>query len=159
MEHPFSVPKIVELDEVDQKVLSLLQENARITAKDIAEKVFLSSTSVSARIDRLIEKGVITGFRATINPLVLGYYTKAFINLTLEPAQKKDFYPYIAACPNVVQCSCVTGDYSMLIEVVFRNTVELDYFIGELQSFGNTKTLIAFSTSVEHRESYWQEDP
>ena len=44
-----------------------------------------------------------------------------------------------------------SGDYSMLLEVLFENTMELDQFIGELQHFGRTKTLIVFSTSVEHR--------
>jgi Lrp/AsnC family transcriptional regulator, leucine-responsive regulatory protein len=152
------IPVPLELDEIDRKILSFLQQNARMTAKEIAEKVFLSSTSITTRIDKLIEKGVISGFTAKINPLSLGYYTKAFINLTLEPIQKKEFYPYIASCPNVIQCNCVTGDYSMLIEVAFHNTLELDYFIGELQKFGSTKTLIVFSTSVEHRESYWVEE-
>ncbi len=154
--HKISNP--IELDEIDRKILGFLQQNARMTAKEIAEKVFLSSTSVTTRIEKLIGKGVITGFSARIDPLALGYYTKAFISLSLEPVQKKDFYPYIASCPNVIQCSCVTGDYSMLIEVAFHNTVELDYFIGELQKFGNTKTLIVFSTSVTHRESYWVEE-
>lgn len=52
---------------------------------------------------------------------------------------------------NVIECNCVTGDYSMLLEVLFESTMELDRFIGELQYFGRTKTLIVFSTSVEHR--------
>ena len=64
---------------------------------------------------------------------------------------KKDFYPYIKSCKNVVECNCVTGDYSMLLEVLFPSTDELDQFIGELQEYGRTKTLIVFSTSVEHR--------
>ena len=55
---------------------------------------------------------------------------------------------YIKKCKNV---NCVTGDYSMLLEVLFESTMELDRFIGELQYFGRTKTLIVFSTSVEHR--------
>lgn len=65
---------------------------------------------------------------------------------------EKDFYPFIQAIPNVIECNCVTGDYSMLIEVAFRSTMELDHFINELQQFGRTKTLIVFSTSVEHRD-------
>ena len=68
--------------------------------------------------------------------------------------QKKEFYPYIRSCPNVVECNCVTGDYAMLIEVLFRTTTELDHFIGELQHFGKTKTQIVFSTSVEHRDAF-----
>ena len=85
------------------------------------------------------------------NSSALGLYTKAFISLEVTPPQKKEFYPYIKKCRNVVECNCVTGDYSMLLEVLFRTTMELDQFIGELQKYGRTKTLIVFSTSVEHR--------
>ena len=106
----------------------------------------------------LKEAGVIEGFQVQINPIALGYYTKAFINLEVEPNDKQDFYPFIKNCKNVVECNCVTGDYSMLIEVIFETTMALDLFIGELQRFGKTKTLIAFSTSVEHRNIYWKEE-
>ena len=68
-----------------------------------------------------------------------------------EPYQKKEFYPFIQSVPNVIECNCVTGEYSMVLEVLFPSTTELDKFIGELQRFGRTKTLIVFSTSVEHR--------
>ena len=146
------------LDEVDQKILELLEKDARMSLKDIAECVFLSSTAVSTRIERLKEAGVIEGFQVQINPIALGYYTKAFINLEVEPNDKQDFYPFIKNCKNVVECNCVTGDYSMLIEVIFETTMALDLFIGELQRFGKTKTLIAFSTSVEHRNIYWKEE-
>lgn len=140
-----------ELDAVDRRIVSLLQENARMPLKGIADKVSLTSPTVSARIDRLEKEGVITGYRASINPEVFDYRIKAFINLEVEPVQKKEFYPYIAACSNVIECNCVTGDYSMLMEVVFRTTTELDQFIGQLQHFGRTKTQIVFSTSVDHR--------
>ncbi len=144
------------LDETDQKILELLEKDARMSLKDIGEKVALSSTAVSTRIERLKEGGVISGFSVNINPVALGYYTKAFINLAVDPSEKKDFYPYIESVKNVVECSCVTGDYSMMIEVIFANTMELDRFIGELQRFGKTNTLMAFSTSVEHRSVFWK---
>ena len=79
------------------------------------------------------------------------YHVTAFINLEMHPSQKPSFYPFIEACPNVLECNCVTGQYSMLIKVAFRSTVELDTFIGQLQKYGNTQTQIVFSTSVEHR--------
>ena len=140
-----------ELDHIDKEILHMLQENARMSLKDIAEAVFLSSPAVSARIDNLIESGYIEGFHAQINPEVMGYHIKAFINLEVIPQDKKKFYPYIKECKNVVECNCVTGDYSMLLEVLFQSTSELDQFIGELQEYGRTNTLIVFSTSVEHR--------
>ena len=132
-----------ELDTADRKIVELLQEDARLPLKSIADKVSLTSPTVSARIDRLD--------RASVNPEVFDYRIKAFINLEVEPVRKKEFYPYITDCPNVIECNCVTGDYSMLMEVVFHTTSELDQFIGQLQHFGRTKTQIVFSTSVEHR--------
>lgn len=140
-----------ELDNIDKKIISMLQENARASLKEIAEKVFLSSPAVSVRIDNLVESGYIEGFHARINPMLLGYHIKAFINLEVSPVDKQEFYPYIKNCKNVVECNCVTGDYSMLLEVLFPSTGELDQFIGELQKYGRTKTLIVFSTCVEHR--------
>lgn len=140
-----------ELDNIDKKIISMLQENARVSLKEIAEQVYLSSPAVSVRIDNLVESGYIQGFHAEINPIKLGYHIKAFINLEVSPVDKNDFYPYIKKCKNVVECNCVTGDYSMLLEVLFPSTDELDQFIGELQKYGRTKTLIVFSTCVEHR--------
>ena len=82
----------------------------------------------------------------------LDYHVKAFIQLQLEPRQKKEFYPYVQSIPNVIECNCVTGDYSEVMEVVFPTTADLDNFINTIQSrFGKTSTQIVFSTSVDHR--------
>ena len=124
-----------DLDHIDEQIIKLLHANARIPLKTIASQVFLSSPAVSARIERLEQAGIITGYSAKINPAELGYHIKAFINLEVNPDQKKEFYPYIKRCNNVVECNCVTGDYAMLIEVMFKSTEELDHFIGELQTF------------------------
>ncbi len=139
------------MDKIDFKIIELLQKNARYPLKHIAEEVFLSTPAVSARIDKLEKSGVIIGYVAHVNPLKLGYNIKAFINLEMTPKQKSEFYPFIAECPNVLECNCVTGKYSMLIKVAYHTTLELDAFIGELQKFGNTETQIVFSTAVEHR--------
>lgn len=141
-----------EPDKIDKKIIKLLMGNARMSVKDIAKEVFLSSPAVSARIDRLQKEGIIKGYHASVDYISFGYNIKAFVNLEVKPEDKKDFYPFIKKIPNVIECSCVTGDYSMLIEVVYKYTEELDHLINELQKFGRTKTLIAFSTSVEHRD-------
>ena len=141
-----------KIDNIDRKIIEMLQKNARTSVKEIAKEVFLSSPAVSARIEHMEKTGVISGYHAQVNPILLGYHIKAFVNLEVEPVRKKEFYPFIQAIPNVTECNCVTGDYSMLIEVVFESTVELDHFINILQQFGRTKTLIVFSTSVEHRD-------
>ena len=141
----------IVMDNIDKQIITILQENARTPLKVIAQKVFLSSPAVSARMDRLDKEGIITGYHATVNPLKLGYHITAFINLEMEPVQKSEFYPFVETCPHVIECNCITGHYSMLLKVAFPNTIELDTFIGHLQRFGRTSTQIVFSTSVEHR--------
>ena len=139
------------MDHIDRRILGLLQQNARMPLKMIAEQVFHSSPAVSARIERMEAAGYITGYQAQLSSAAMGYQIKAFINLDVAPDQKPEFYPYIESCPNVMECNCVTGDYSMLIKVCFRTTQELDQFINQLHRFGRTRTQIVFSTAVEHR--------
>ena len=141
----------MDMDTIDRKILTILQQNARTPLKVIAEQVFLSSPAVSARIERLESAGYIQGYQAQLSCAALGYQIKAFISLEVEPSQKPEFYPYIEGCPNVMECNCVTGDYSMFIKVCFHTTQELDQFINQLHRFGRTRTQIVFSTPVEHR--------
>lgn len=139
------------MDNIDKKILTILQGNARTPLKAIAEQVFLSSPAVSARIERLEAAGYIAGYQAQLSASAMGYQIKAYISLELEPVQKPEFYPYVQGCPNVMECDCVTGDYSMLLKVCFHTTQELDQFINQLHRFGRTRTQIVFSTPVEHR--------
>ena len=117
------------MDKVDIKLIKLLQENARYPLKHLAEQVFLSPPAVSARIEKLEQAGIITGYGASVDKLKLGYNITAFINLEVSPREKDEFYPFIKACPNVLECNCVTGKYSMLIKVAYHTTMELDAFI------------------------------
>ena len=103
-------------------------------------------------LNGILEKEeIIEGYEVRINQLKLGYHITAFINLEVAPVQKQEFYPFIKSCPNVVECNCVTGNYSMLLKVMFPSTMELDTFIGQLQKFGRTSTQIVFSTPVAPR--------
>ncbi|MGI5990456.1 MAG: Lrp/AsnC family transcriptional regulator [Lachnospiraceae bacterium] len=139
------------MDKIDRELITLLQENARMPLKALAEKVFLSSPAVSARIERLEKAGYIEGYEARLDMRKLGYHITAFINLEVAPDQKPEFYPFAQQCKNIIECNCVTGNYSMLLKVVFPSTTELDTFIGQLQKFGRTSTQIVFSTPVEPR--------
>ena len=139
------------MDAIDLKLISLLQKNARVPLKQLAEQVFLSSPATAARIERLENEGVITGYTARVNHKKLGFPIIAFINLEVQPIQKPEFYPFISNHPNVLECNCVTGHYSMLIKVAFETTEALDSFIGKLQTYGSTETQIVFSTALEHR--------
>ena len=139
------------MDDIDRKILKLLQENARTSLKTIAEKTFLSSPAVSSRIERMEREGIILGYEAQVDPIKLGYHILAFITLNVLPEDKPKFYAYANGVPNILECSCVTGEYSMLMKVAFPSTRELDIFVGQLQTYGKTSTQIVFSTHVGPR--------
>ncbi len=148
-----------ELDKIDIAILNILKENARTPVKAIAERVFTSAPTVAARIGAMEKAGVILGYQANISDTaVLGHPVRAFINLEVAPDRKSELYPFLSACPDVIECSHVTGEYSVLIQTVFESTDQLDKFISRLQTFGRTKTQIVFSTMV-HRRSFRIEMP
>ena len=140
------------MDLIDTKILSLLEQNARIPLKKIAEQVFLSAPAVSARIERLERAGVITGYRAVVNPRQLGYHISAFVNVILSPERQKPFFSFVEGCRNVTECYHVAGPYSMLMKVNFPDTQQLDSFVARVQKFGKTQTQIVFTTVVQPRE-------
>ena len=140
------------MDLIDTKILSLLEQNARIPLKKIAEQVFLSAPAVSARIERLERAGVITGYRAVVNPRQLGYHISAFVNVILSPERQKPFFSFVEGCRNVTECYHVAGPYSMLMKVNFPDAQQLDSFVARVQKFGKTQTQIVFSTVVQPRE-------
>lgn len=140
------------MDKIDRKIINSLQKNARASLKDLSKECFISSPAIAARISKLEKAGIINGYHSSINMEKIGFHVRAFIQVQLEPRQKKDFYPYVQSIPNVVECNCVTGDYSEIMEVVFPSTTDLDNFINTIQQrFGKTSTQIVFSTSVSHR--------
>lgn len=87
------------MDDIDRKILKLLQANARMSLKTIAENTFLSSPAVSARIERLEKEGIITGYHAMVNPMKLGYHILAFINLDVFRRISPSFTRMRRKCP------------------------------------------------------------
>lgn len=137
------------LDEVDIQILNLLRKNARIPLKDISSEVHLTAPALSARISKLEKAGIIKGYHADVDLEKTGYNVKAFIQISVLPEDHKDFVAFVKKKSCVIECSHITGEFSMMLKVVFRSTSDLDKFISELQSFGKTETEIVFSTLIE----------
>ena len=112
---------------------------------------------MSARIERLEKEGIITGYHAMVNPMKLGYHILAYINLNVQPEDKNKFYKYAESIPNILECSSVTGEYSVIMKAAFESTMKLDIFLGQLQKFGKTSTQIVFATHVGPRGLQIQE--
>ncbi len=139
------------MDHIDRKLLSLLQENARYSLKQLSEIVYLSSPAVAARIERLERDNMIVGYHAEANLEKLGYHITAFINIQIPPKNKPAFVEFIKKVSNVLECDLVSGSYTMMVKAVFPSTSDLDSFITQLQFYGPTETHIVFSEPVPHR--------
>ncbi len=73
-----------DIDRIDRKILTILQEEGRITTTDLAERVGLSGTAVTERLKRLTREGVITGYGARLDPMKLGRRLLVFVEVLLE---------------------------------------------------------------------------
>ncbi|MCG4778346.1 winged helix-turn-helix transcriptional regulator, partial [Eggerthella lenta] len=82
------------MDKIDRQIINMLQENARVSLKELSAACYISSPAIAARINKLEKSGIITGFHNSVNLEKLDYHVKAFVQLQLEPRQKKEFYPY-----------------------------------------------------------------
>ena len=141
-----------QLDSVDRKILHILQKNARTSLKDIASQVYLSSPATSARIDKLEREGYILGYHMCVNREKLGNRIRAFVTVKVSSGRKDAFLNLVRECKNVIECSCITGEDAMLLEVAYSSTGELEYFVSQAQKYGKTQTQIVFSTVIAHRE-------
>ena len=139
------------LDDIDIKILTLLQKDSRISIKSIAEKVFVSQPTVSARIDALTEKGIIKGYYTEIDSSVYDNSIKCYIQIEVSPTKKEELCEIIRNTPQVIECDKITGEYSLILKMVFKNTVEMDKYINEFQHYGRTNTQIIFSSVVSYR--------
>lgn len=134
------------IDQYDQKILHLLQQDARISHAEIGRQVHLSQPAVSERIKRLEANQVIRGYRADVNPRALGYNITAMIRVSTQ--QGRPYADYVAACPEIIDCYTVTGEDGAVMRVLATDVEHLQRIINELNAFGSTSTAIVLTTHV-----------
>ena len=107
------------MDKIDRQLIQLLQENARYSLKQLSERVYLSSPAVAARIEKLKREDMITGFHAEANLDKMGFHITTYIEVDMLPQNKAGFVEFVKSVPNVLECSFVSGSYSMLLKATF----------------------------------------
>lgn len=123
------------LDRIDLHILSVLQRDARIVMKDLAEQVGLSLTPCIERVKRMERDGVITGYHARVNPQSLGMQVLVFVEITLNNKSDAAFERFrraILALPEVMECHLVSGDFDYLIKARIPEMVEYRRLLGEI---------------------------
>lgn len=124
------------LDEIDVKLLAMLQADGRISQHDLAESVGLSSPATGERLRKLEDRGIIKGFTAIVDPKLLGFDVTAFIAVGIDGSRfYQDFIERVQAHPEIQECHTVTGQGSHLLKIRTGDTSTLEHLLAELQSW------------------------
>jgi Lrp/AsnC family leucine-responsive transcriptional regulator len=124
----------LRLDEVDRKILRALQQDARLTTAQLADKVGLSTTPCWNRLKRLETQGYIDGYVALLNQEKLGLPETVIIEVTLDRHDEEvlaRFGELLADLPEVIEAYLTTGDYDYLVKVAVESTAGYERFLRE----------------------------
>src|SRR6266581_4948421 len=111
---------MIELDDIDKRIIAALQAEGRLPIVDLADRVGLSATPCQRRVKRLEEEDVITRYAALVSPTAMGVGLQALVEITLDDHSEKTvdaFEAAIRARTEVVACYAVTGDMDFLVHV------------------------------------------
>jgi Lrp/AsnC family transcriptional regulator, leucine-responsive regulatory protein len=141
----------VALDEIDRRLLSELAEDGRLSTAELARRVTLSAPAVAERVRRLERDGVITGYRAELDPRALGYAIAAIVRVRPTPRQLHRIVELARETPEVVECYRITGDDCFLMKLHLHSMDDLEPVLDRFVLFGQTTTSIIQSTPVPRR--------
>lgn len=124
-----NVMPVLELDDIDSKILEALHENGRISYTELAKQVGLSRIAVQSRIAALIEAEVIERFTVVINPAKVGIQVSAFFNVDIEPQYLDEVAEKLAKEPPVTSLYHMSGPSTLHMHGVFKNMNEMENFL------------------------------
>jgi Lrp/AsnC family transcriptional regulator for asnA, asnC and gidA len=143
---------MVELDEVDKKILRELQRDARASFKAIAKDIGVSAATIFVRVKRLVSTGVLKGFRAVVDPKAVGKNLTAFILVRALPKAYPAMLAALKKLDDIYEIHDVTGQYYSILKARTGSTDELAKIIdqiGVVDGVAGTETMIVFRTVKE----------
>ncbi|ACS79344.1 MULTISPECIES: Lrp/AsnC family transcriptional regulator [Maridesulfovibrio] len=133
---------MIKLDDVDRQIVAALQENGRISNKEVAELVNLTHSSCSRRIARLEKEGIIVGYRALTDRLKLGYSVRAYCGVFRDASVGwAELAEELAKIEGVVSVYAVSGNVDIMVEIVARDMQHYSSVV--MKEFANTKGVSA----------------
>jgi Lrp/AsnC family leucine-responsive transcriptional regulator len=123
------------LDKLDRRILALLQEDGRMSMKDLGERVGLSITPCIERVKRMERDGVIMGYYARINPAAFGASLLVFVEITLNHKSANMFEQFrreVLLIPEVLECHLVSGDFDYLIKARIHEMAAYRKLLGDI---------------------------
>jgi DNA-binding Lrp family transcriptional regulator len=142
------------IDELDSRLILVMRENPRIGLMETSRLLGVARGTVQARLDRLTERGVITGFGPEVSPSGLGYPVLAFVSLEIAQGRLDESIAMLAAIPEVLEVHGTSGASDLVCRVAARSNAHLQQVllkVLETPAVQRTSTSIALSTLVAHR--------
>ncbi len=150
----YTIISVVKLDEVDLRILEILQRDGRITNFELAKRIGLTPAPTLARVKKLEIAGYIRRYAALLDQDRLGMPVTAFVQVNLESHKKKttmDFVKAVEGMPEVLECHHIAGDEDFLLKVVAANPGEYEKFVLEkltkVEGIEKVKTIFVLSSS------------
>ncbi|MFK7804914.1 MAG: Lrp/AsnC family transcriptional regulator [Anaerolineae bacterium] len=139
----------MSLDQINQKILGLLRENARLSFAEIGKVVHLSAPAVSERVRKMEIEGVITGYQVQVDQAALGFPISVFVLMKVFHGREPMFMDFVKQQLEVIRCVNVTGEKAFLVEMALASIAELDEVLERFAALGETSTMIVLSTVVK----------
>ncbi len=150
------------VDRRDMQILSMLEKNARLSAREIARRLGLSAGTVQARIKRLEELGVIKGYTVKLDLEKLGYIFPVLIDIRVAKGKIREVEKELSRYDNVYAVYDITGDYDITILALFKSRWELDDFIKDINEhryIERTHTRLILNVITEGKISGYLKSP
>lgn len=145
------MPDTLTLDAKAWQLLLALQQDGRAPLKTLAAAAGLSVPATVERLKRMMDAGVVRSVSAELDPALAGYSVRAIVGITVLQPGKKAFIDKLRRAAEVLECHHVAGADSYLMTVVTRNLEDLERFLASINSYGETRTSIVFSTPIPRR--------
>jgi Lrp/AsnC family leucine-responsive transcriptional regulator len=142
------------VEKIDRKILLLLAGDGRMSYTDLGKATGLSTSAVHHRVKRLEERGLITGYGASIDHAQAGRPLTAFISITpFDPAAADDYPDRLAGIEEIESCWSVAGDESYILKIRTGTPADLEELLARIRTTANvsTRTTIVLSTAYENR--------
>ncbi|WP_405115832.1 Lrp/AsnC family transcriptional regulator [Micromonospora sp. NBC_01405] len=145
----------VQLDELDARLIGLLAEEPRIGVLECSRRLGVARGTAQARLDKLVDRGVIGGFGPDVSPAAIGFGVTSFVTLEISQRLGHDAVTaHLAAIPEVLEAHTITGSSDLLCRIVARSNADLQRVIDQIVSYEGIRrasTIIALAQQIPYR--------
>jgi len=139
------------LDPINRRLLEELQADARLSMAELGRRINLSAPAVADRVQRLERAGIISGYRALVDPKAIGFPIGVIVRIRPATSRLHQIPELAREVPEVVECHRITGDDCFFVRLQLRSLDDLEDILDRFIVFGQTTTSIVHSSPIEAR--------